>query len=373
MNARERFKAILNYESYDRLPIIHFGFWHKTLENWYNEGHLTKEEAFNWYENNIPVDDLINRKLGFDSIWGVPFYNGYKSLYPHFETKTIEILPDGMKKVLSSDGVIVMQKEGIVSIPMEVDHLLKDRKSWEEHYLPRLQYSDDRINTEELEKLISFTNNELPLGIFCGSLFGHIRNWMGVEGISYLYSDDEDLYDEIINTVAELCYRITEKILSMGVKFDFAHFWEDICFKNGPLVVPSIFKGKVGPHYRRITSLLKKYEVNIVALDCDGVIDALIPTWIENGVNTMFPMEVGTWNADIKPWREKYGKEIRGIGGMNKRVFSYDYAAIDAEIERLKPLVELGGYIPCPDHHIPPDAIWENIQYYCDKMHKTFG
>jgi hypothetical protein len=31
-----------------------------------------------------------------------------------------------------------------------------------------------------------------------------------------------------------------------------------------------------------------------------------------------------------------------------------DYAAIDKEIERLKPLVDLGGYIPCPDHRIPP-------------------
>jgi uroporphyrinogen decarboxylase len=46
--------------------------------------------------------------------------------------------------------------------------------------------------------------------------------------------------------------------------------------------------------------------------------------------------------------------------------------AIDDEIERLKPLVELGGYIPCPDHRIAPDAKWENVQYYCDKMRNTF-
>jgi uroporphyrinogen decarboxylase len=87
----------------------------------------------------------------------------------------------------------------------------------------------------------------------------------------------------------------------------------------------------------------------------------------------MFPIEVGTWNASIKPWREKYGEGLRGVGGMDKRVFTYNYAAIDAEIERLKPLVELGGYIPCPDHRIAPDAKWENVQYYCEKMRKTFG
>ena len=47
--------------------------------------------------------------------------------------------------------------------------------------------------------------------------------------------------------------------------------------------------------------------------------------------------------------------------------------AIDVEIERLKPLVEMGGYIPCPDHQIPPEAKWENVQYYCDKMRETFS
>lgn len=57
-----------------------------------------------------------------------------------------------------------------------------------------------------------------------------------------------------------------------------------------------------------------------------------------------------------------------GVGGMNKNVCALDYSAVDAEIERLKPLIGLGGYIPCPDHRIPPDAKWENVRYYCEKM-----
>ena len=48
-------------------------------------------------------------------------------------------------------------------------------------------------------------------------------------------------------------------------------------------------------------------------------------------------------------------------------------AAIDAEIERLKPLVALGGYIPCPDHRIAPDAKWDLVRYYCDCMRQEFG
>ena len=84
----------------------------------------------------------------------------------------------------------------------------------------------------------------------------------------------------------------------------------------------------------------------------------------------MFPIEVGTWNASIGPWREKYGRQLRGVGGMNKTLFARDYKAIDQEIERLKALMQLGGYIPCPDHRIAPDAKFENVQYYCEQMHK---
>jgi uroporphyrinogen decarboxylase len=58
---------------------------------------------------------------------------------------------------------------------------------------------------------------------------------------------------------------------------------------------------------------------------------------------------------------------------MNKNTLGRDRVAIDAEIERLKPLVELGGYLPCPDHRIPPEATWDNTRYYCERMRKVFA
>ncbi|MGN1141919.1 MAG: uroporphyrinogen decarboxylase family protein, partial [Oliverpabstia sp.] len=266
-------------------------------------------------------------------------------------------------------GLLVLEKPGIVSIPSVIGTSLTDRKSWEELYLPRLQWQTNRVNTEFLQSLTSSENRDIPIGLHCGSLIGYIRNLLGVEQLSYLYVDDEDLYAEIIDTIANLAYQCVERALKSGAKFDYAHFWEDICFKNGPLISPHVFEEYVGPHYKKITSLLNQYGIDIVSVDCDGLIDSLLPIWLENGVNTMFPIEVGTWKASIAPWRQKYGKELRGVGGMNKTVFAKDYKAIDEEIERLKPLIELGGYIPCPDHRIAPDAKFENVQYYCEKMH----
>ena len=56
-----------------------------------------------------------------------------------------------------------------------------------------------------------------------------------------------------------------------------------------------------------------------------------------NGVNTMFPIEVGTWHSSIGPWRARYGRELRGVGGMNKvgdATFDPDvFAAITREVK----------------------------------------
>ena len=57
---------------------------------------------------------------------------------------------------------------------------------------------------------------------------------------------------------------------------------------------------------------------------------------------------------------------------MRKLVLGEDRSAIDAELERLKPLVELGGYIPCPDHRISPEATWEKVRYYTERFKEIF-
>ncbi len=373
MNNRERTSAVLHYQKYDRLPIVHFGYWGETLEKWVAQGHLTREEITGLWDGS-KKDQELAIKLGFDFNWQTMFYtNG--GLNPGFEHKVIREFPDGSRHVLDGDGVITLQCPDAGSIPSEIDHLLKDRASWEEHYKNRYKWSEARVDMAAMANLKK-EKRENPLGLHCGSLFGHIRNVLGVEGASYLYVDDEPLFREIVDIVGDICYRNVEFVFRSGGKdvgFDFAHFWEDICFKNGPLISPTVFSEYVGPHYKRITDLVRANGIDIVSLDCDGWIDALIPIWFENGVNTMFPIEVGTWDASIAPWRSRYGKKLRGVGGMNKTAFAHDRAAVDAEIERLKPLVALGGYIPCPDHRIAPDAEWDNVRYYCDRMHSVFG
>lgn len=368
MNNRQRVQSIFSYQAVDRIPVVHFGFWTETLEKWYHEGHITKEEWMGWADGNV-FDRSIGEKLGFDFNWYTCF-TPRTGLFPAFEVQDVGEYPAGGRMIRNPNGVIILQKEGAGSIPAEIDHILKDRESWERDYRWRLQFDPKRISRQSYEEMRAL-HKDNPLGLHCGSLFGRIRDIMGVEGVSYLYADDEELYDEIIDTVGSLCFETIRYVLEQGWNFDFAHFWEDICFKNGPLVIPSVFEEKVGPWYKKITDLLRRHKIRIVSLDCDGSIDALAPIWLENGVSTMFPIEVGTWGGNLRDLRATCGSNLTGVGGMNKQVFSQNREAVDQEIVRLKTLVQEGGYIPCPDHRIPPEASWELVQYYCQRMRQA--
>ena len=384
MTDRERVLAVLRYQAYDRLPVVHFGFLADTLNKWQAEGHLSADEVRGIGDGN-PVDVALSRKLGFDFNYHTLFAPN-AGLLPAFASEVLREFPDGSRHILDGQGVVLLHVPGAGSIQPDVDHLLKDRKAWEELYLPKLQFSPTRLDSAAVparDRQLPFAQggreylcrNERThlVGLRCGSLYGVIRNWLTLEGSCYLMADDPDLFTEMIDVNAELQYQCTRAALESGAHFDYAHFWEDICYKNGPLIAPAMFEAKVGHHYQRLSDLVHQYGIDIISLDCDGMIDALIPTWIEHGVNTMFPIEVGTWHASLAPWRQQYGRRLLGVGGMDKKVFAHGCAAVDAEIERLRRLVDLGGFLPCPDHRIAADAEWDAVRYYCDRMHAVFG
>jgi len=108
--------------------------------------------------------------------------------------------------------------------------------------------------------------------------------------------------------------------------------------------------------------------VDLYLVDCDGVIDALVPMWLEAGVNVMFPMEIGSWNTDPLELRKKFGKDLLILGGIDKSQLALGPEAIDAELERRRPLMVQGGFVPMPDHLIPPDVSLENYKYYLEKL-----
>lgn len=369
MTNRERALNILHYKSADRMPAVHFGYWPELLVEWAEQGKIPRELSEGWHDGG-EKDKKLDELIGWDFNWACTVGANH-GLMPRFENKVLEIFPDGTRRVQNGDGLIERIKPGRTSIPSEDDYLLKDRKAFETLYLPKMQFSPERINFEYFRRFNEARPMDRPVGLSLGSVLGDIRSMTSVVGMSYLiYDDDEELFAEIVDTYAEMQYKCAEAVLETGAKFDFAHFWEDICFKNGPLVSPEIFEELCAKHYKKRCDLCHKYGIDIISLDCDGVTEKLLPTWFENGVNTMFPIEVGVWGDQFEPARKKFGKGMLGVGGMDKTALRKDKQAVDAEIERMKRLSAMGGFIPCPDHRLMPGTKFELVQYYADEIKK---
>jgi uroporphyrinogen decarboxylase len=368
MTNRERAMNILHFKPADRTPAVHFGYWNELLYEWAKQGHISEDLAKGWRDGN-ECDHEIDKIIGWDFNWANRIQGINLKINPLFEEKVLEVLPDGCRRMQTKYGVIERLKPGVCSIPSEDDYLLKDREAFEAFFKPKMQFSPDRIDFEALKKQNETRRKDIPVGLRVGSVMGDIRDLTTVMGMSYLmYDEDEELFADIVDTYADMQYKTVEAVLEAGVEVDFAHFWEDICFKNGPLMSPALFDELCAKHYKKRTDLLKKYGIDIVSLDCDGVTEALMPTWVNNGVNTMFPIEVGVWGDQFIPAREKFGNKVLGVGGMNKIVLREDKAAVDKEIKRMERLASLGGFIPCPDHRLMPGTKFELVQYYAEKI-----
>ena len=373
MTNRERAMNILHYKPVDRMPAVHFGYWRELLDEWAEQGKISKElrQGFRGgYGDGCEADRELDKIIGWDFNW-YSCRSAKRGLMPNFGYKVLETLPDGTQRVQNSSGLIEKIKPGNQSIPSEDDYLLKDRKAFEELYLPKMQFTPERIDLEFWKNFNDTRPQDVPVGLHLGSVLGEIRNMTSGGGMSYLlYDEDEDLFAEIVDTYAEMQYQCVKAVLETGAKFDFAHYWEDICFKNGPLIAPSMFDELCAKHYKKRNDLCHEYGIDIISLDCDGVTEALLPTWFNNGVNTMFPIEVGVWGDQFEPARKKFGNGMLGVGGMDKIAFRKDKAAVDAEIERMARLASMGGFIPCPDHRLMPGSKFELVQYYAEEIKK---
>ena len=351
MKTRELWQWIMNYEEFDRMPVFHWASWPETKERWQTEG--------------MPLDSQEHQYFNAKRQW---CYVGLKmGLFPMFEEKTIKETNE--YKIFSDEnGVIKQEWKNKSSIPHFIDYTLKTPKDWEK-YKERLQPDMARYPKNIEKSLIDADSYEIPLIISTGSLMGWIRNWMGVENMSYFIYDYPNVYQDMIDTLADLaCWNIEQVAPRMKNPPDMGFGWEDICGKSGPLISPDIFKKYVFSGCRKIRDKLEEHGVKLYGIDSDGYVEPLIKLWLDAGVNVQFPLEVGTWNADPMELRKKFGKELRMIGGFNKLELEKGKEAIDAEIDKKLPIMKEGGYVIMPDHLITPDTSLDNYKYYLERI-----
>jgi uroporphyrinogen decarboxylase len=341
----------MHYGTFDRMPVIHWTGWPETHERWYAEG-LPRNVDHCAYFQAVPQWTWVGVNLG---------------LFPEFTEETLEE-NDEWRIFRSREGVIQQAWKKKSCIPHYIDFTLKTARDWPE-YKKRLQPDPRRVPEDVDERIKRAEDSGLPIAVSTASMMGWIRNWMGVVNMAYIMFDDPDVYADMVMTLADLsCWGMDQVVPRMKTKPDMGFGWEDICGKSGPLVSPELFRKYVAPGYRKMRAKLEEYGVKLLGIDSDGYIEPLLKDWLEAGVNVQFPIETGTWNADSMTLRRKYGRELRIIGGFNKLALEQGRAAIDAELERRRPIMKDGGFVIMPDHLITPGVPLADYIYYLQKV-----
>ena len=129
------------------------------------------------------------------------------------------------------------------------------------------------------------------------------------------------------------------------------------------MIGPDMAREFCAPAYRRWCDQATAAGIPLRAVDSDGRIDLLIPVYLECGVNCVDPLEVAA-GTDINALRAVYGRQLSFRGGVDKRAIAAGGATLKAELDRLRPVIQDGGYIPGCDHGVPPDVSWPNFQSY---------
>lgn len=353
MTDRERFAAIMSYEPFDRLPVWYFGYWEETLERWLAEG--------------LTAADQIPAVTGMDQDWEAGMWSVHDLVnIGAISTETDRLVEQtGDYRIIRTRlGALIKEGKHGSSIPTHLEHALRPtRQDWK-RFAAMLDPADPSRYAPDWQARAARLHARTRVACFhAGSLYAYPREWMGVEDFSYLMYDDPVLLEEILDHLANFWITLTQPILQK-VQFDFAYFFEDCCFNTGPLVSPDLYRKHFAKYYRRMTEFYHSMGVKFILIDSDGKVDALIPCWLDSGFDILFPIEVGTWGANPGELRKRFGKQLRMMGGVDKHVIPQGEVAIRRHLEPLKSLVAEGGYIPLPDHRIPPNCSLEQFRTY---------
>ena len=358
MTPHERFLACMRFQPTDRAPLWEWGPWPSTLRRW-------QREALG-ADNNPPQYAEYDAKFMCDvDLWMLPRF-----------TEEILAEDEGYITRRTDRGTIERRPRSpdTMSMPEHLEYPVESRADWEA-LEPRFDPADANRFPADWPQQCARWRCEGPVLLLQGprapSLFGFVRELLGPERAFYALYDEPDLVHDMMEFNAEFIASLLPRVLDQA-PITSLFFWEDMCYRSGPLISPAMFREFMLPRYRRITDLARSRGIDVIFVDSDGDVTELIPLWLEAGINGIYPMEVAAGN-DLVELRREYGRDLLMTGGIDKRVLARDRRAIDDELAARIPLAEQGGYIPHIDHGIPHDVPYENFAYYWERKKELLG
>ena len=382
MTHRERFLETLLFGAPDRIPFTPGGGRESTRRAWREQGCPPDRDYMDVIHERINEERV---RLGLEPVRFTP------EQPPVDPGVSFRMIPTFEEKVLEhKDGHYIVQDwmGAITEISDEYDYTyirnpydfvtrkwhkfpVESRDDWEKMKLRFDPKHPERYAPDFDERCAALRARDYPLAVSLNGPFWQLREFCGFEGLCMFMLTDPDFVREMARFWADFCVATLGPLLER-VTPDMLHFSEDMAFKEHPMISPEMTREFCAPCYRAIIDEAKGAGTPVIAMDSDGRIDLLIPVWLECGINCVDPMEVAAGN-DIVALREQYRDRLAFCGGIDKRAMAAGGNVLKAELERIRPVVESGGYIPGCDHGVPSDVSWANFNAYCLDLAEITG
>ncbi|MCL2816268.1 MAG: hypothetical protein FWD23_16870, partial [Oscillospiraceae bacterium] len=327
MTQRERYHRFIKYQNPEDMPL--WGDWIGPYNTWLSQKMPPAPEKYT-AAGGGGIDRYMLDYFGFEgkysAYWGTGRIPVNIGIAPAFE---FEILEKNENHMIyrNGEGMIVKEmthKNSTLTTQQYLDHALHgsaDWKNFRDNHLDPFHPSryPNKKNWARIVK--SCKERDSIVTIDGGGFYGPMRNWMSVEGISYAMCEEPEWMREAVDFLADFYITILTRAVKDVPDIDAALFWEDMCYKTGPLCSPAMFRDFFLPGYKKVTEFLRENGVASFWVDCDGNIDLLIDLWIEGGVNGFYPLEAAS-NMDAYAIKQKYGDKVLLWGGIDKRAIA---------------------------------------------------
>ena len=286
--------------------------------------------------------------------------------------QTPRVLEDTPQYTVTLDSLGRRMKmiKGCATLPLPLDFPVTDMDSWLK-IKPLFEFNEGRIDKERIEEAKRLqARGVLIRGAIPGG-FDLTRELMGEENLCIAYYEDPELIHDILDTVTCTAYKVYERV-GEELTIDNLFVHEDMAGKSGPIVGPNIIEEFIAPYYKRIWGLVSSGGTRLFSQDSDGNMNAVIDSFLDCGVNVMFPFEPAA-GMDMVKTREKYGTALAIKGGIDKHVLRRSREDIRRELEyKLQPSMHRGTVFGL-DHRIPNGTPLENYRYYVNTAREILG